>query len=103
LLTFRRVIHREDYHRVLLQEAERLETKIRLGANVTGINLEKGEITIGGQETLKGDVVVGADGRWRLFYHCCECRIESNIFCARLMVHNKRIPSGKPLSACRNG
>lgn len=57
-----RVIHRQDYHAVLLQEAQRLGVDIRLNANVTDLDFKAAEVILADGEKLKGDVVVGADG-----------------------------------------
>ncbi|KAJ9602803.1 hypothetical protein H2200_012583 [Cladophialophora chaetospira] len=59
------VVHRADYHRVLLDEVVRLGGQIRLNAKVVDIKssgephalLETGEI-------VRADVIVGADGLW---------------------------------------
>jgi len=60
-----RVIHRADYHEVLLNEAQRLGAVIKLGATVTDIDFEKVTVTLGKDEIatkIKADVVIGADG-----------------------------------------
>ena len=56
------VIHRADYHEVMLNEAKRLGVQIRLGCNVESLDFERTEIVVEGGERLKADVIVGADG-----------------------------------------
>ena len=67
LLIKDRVIHREDYHSILLSEARRLGAQIRLDANVTDISLEETKVMLSGGEIIGGDVIVGADGMIELF------------------------------------
>lgn len=57
-----RIIHREDFHRVLLDEATRLGAEIRLGAEVTDVVFEQPEVVLAGGERVAGDVIIGADG-----------------------------------------
>ncbi|KAL4927995.1 uncharacterized protein BDV17DRAFT_282237 [Aspergillus undulatus] len=56
------IIHRQDFHQILLDEATRLGAEIRLGAEVTDIILEGPEVILAGGERVAGDVVIGADG-----------------------------------------
>ncbi|KAH0830981.1 3-hydroxybenzoate 6-hydroxylase 1 [Fonsecaea pedrosoi] len=58
------VIHRQDYHAILLEEAKKLGTEIRLDANVTGLDFDRTEATLATGEVIKGDVIIGADGLW---------------------------------------
>jgi flavin-dependent dehydrogenase len=57
-----RVIHREDYHTILVQEALRLGTTLQLDAHVEKINAEGTEITMMDGSTMQADVIIGADG-----------------------------------------
>ncbi|KAL5000603.1 hypothetical protein BDV10DRAFT_183373 [Aspergillus recurvatus] len=56
------IIHRQDFHQVLFDEAVRLGVEIRLGAEVTDIIFETPEVGLAGGERVAGDVVIGADG-----------------------------------------
>lgn len=64
LLTIARVIHRQDYHAILLHEAERLGAEIKLNADVANLDFEKTEAILADGTVFKGDVIVGADGMW---------------------------------------
>jgi NADPH-dependent 2,4-dienoyl-CoA reductase/sulfur reductase-like enzyme len=57
-----RVIHRHDYHAVLLKEARKLNAEIRLGVSVENIDFAQTLVQLGNGTVLKGDVIVGADG-----------------------------------------
>ncbi|CAK1367378.1 unnamed protein product [Cercospora beticola] len=57
-----RVIHREDYHAILLNEATRLGAKLQLDAQVEKVNASGTELTMKDGSTLRADVVIGADG-----------------------------------------
>ncbi|KAJ5643811.1 uncharacterized protein N7484_006318, partial [Penicillium longicatenatum] len=56
------IIHRADYHQVLLQEAIRLGVKFQWGAAVEHILIDGPEVILAGGERVSGDVVIGADG-----------------------------------------
>ncbi|KAL4949234.1 hypothetical protein BDW69DRAFT_198262 [Aspergillus filifer] len=56
------IIHREDFHRVLRDEAMLLGAEIRLGAEVTDIIYDGPEVIIATGERVAGDVIIGADG-----------------------------------------
>ncbi|KAL4871495.1 hypothetical protein BDV12DRAFT_183626 [Aspergillus spectabilis] len=56
------IIHREDFYRVLLDEATGLGAEIRLNAEVTDIIFETPEVILSGGERVAGDVIIGADG-----------------------------------------
>lgn len=58
------VIHRADYHEVLLDEATRLGAEITLNAKVTKVELDAGVVTLENGRIVTADVVVGADGLW---------------------------------------
>ncbi|KIW96508.1 uncharacterized protein Z519_03577 [Cladophialophora bantiana CBS 173.52] len=58
------VIHRQDYHAILLDEATRLGAEIRLDANVTAIAFDRTEVILSSGEAIVGDVIIGADGLW---------------------------------------
>jgi 2-polyprenyl-6-methoxyphenol hydroxylase-like FAD-dependent oxidoreductase len=57
-----RVIHRHDYHAILLKEARKLNAEIRLGVSVENIDFAQTLVQLGNGKVLKGDVIVGADG-----------------------------------------
>jgi 2-polyprenyl-6-methoxyphenol hydroxylase-like FAD-dependent oxidoreductase len=57
-----RVIHRHDYHAVLLREARRLNAEILLGVSVESIDFAQTLVQLGNGKVLRGDVIVGADG-----------------------------------------
>ncbi|KAL2814685.1 hypothetical protein BDW59DRAFT_176386 [Aspergillus cavernicola] len=56
------IIHREDFYRVLLDEATRLGAQIRLNSEVTDVIFEGPEVLLSGGERVAGDVIIGADG-----------------------------------------
>ncbi|KAK8100004.1 hypothetical protein PG999_010378 [Apiospora kogelbergensis] len=58
------VIHRADYQRILVQEAEDLGVIIRLGSNVQAIDFDLPSLSLASGEVVTGDVIVGADGLW---------------------------------------
>lgn len=55
-------IHRADYHKILVNEAERLGVKMQLGSVVTGIDFDKGLIRIRDKPDFEADLIIGADG-----------------------------------------
>ncbi|KAK7718935.1 hypothetical protein SLS63_010348 [Diaporthe eres] len=57
-----RVIHRADYHQVLLDAATTSGVEIRLGAPVKKINFEKTSVEVDGGQIMSANVIVGADG-----------------------------------------
>jgi salicylate hydroxylase len=59
------VIHRADYHRVLLQEAERLGTRVVLNTKVVGLDVQNGIVTSEDHREVTADVIVGGDGTCR--------------------------------------
>jgi salicylate hydroxylase len=59
------VIHRADYHRVLLQEAERLGTRVVLNTKVVGLDAYSGTVTSEDHREVTADVIVGGDGTCR--------------------------------------
>ena len=58
------MIHRADYHTVLLNEALRLGAGLRKDAEVVDINIssENPYVVIRNGEKIYADVIVGADG-----------------------------------------
>lgn len=60
------VIHRAEYHEMLLHEALRLGAEVRTNAEVVGVENESSGsvVTLACGETLRGDVTVAADGLW---------------------------------------
>lgn len=59
------VIHRADYHGVLLDETLRLGGELRLDAEVVEIDYEaeRPQVVLHTGEVISGDVIVGADGK----------------------------------------
>ncbi|KAI4160900.1 MAG: hypothetical protein LQ342_005326 [Letrouitia transgressa] len=55
-------IHRADYHKILVDEAERLGVKIFLGSMVSGIDFERPAVRLAGKPDFDVDVILGADG-----------------------------------------
>lgn len=55
-------IHRADYHRILVQEAQRLGIKIMLDCRVIAVDFTAPAIIILDQPTFYADLVIGADG-----------------------------------------
>ena len=55
-------IHRADYHKILVKEAERLGTKIILNATVVGINFDKPSVQLDAKPDFHADLIIGADG-----------------------------------------
>ncbi|KAF2091132.1 FAD/NAD(P)-binding domain-containing protein [Saccharata proteae CBS 121410] len=58
------VIHRADYHEILVNEAKALGVDVRLGVEVEKIDFESTTLHVKGEDDIKGDVMVGADGLW---------------------------------------
>ncbi|KAK8127972.1 FAD/NAD(P)-binding domain-containing protein [Apiospora sp. TS-2023a] len=58
------VIHRADYQRILVQEAQELGVTIRLGSHVQAVDFDLGSLTLASGEVITGDIIVGADGLW---------------------------------------
>jgi salicylate hydroxylase len=59
------VIHRADYHGVLLDEATRLGAKVKLNAEVVDITAAESPcVTLHSGEVVSADVIVGADGMY---------------------------------------
>lgn len=56
------VIHRHDYHSILLEEATRLGTEIVLGQHVTKVDVSRDRVITADGTEWAGDVIVGADG-----------------------------------------
>lgn len=55
-------IHRADYHRILVVEAERLGVRLQLGSTVTKIDFEKALIQTKDKPDFHADLILGADG-----------------------------------------
>ncbi|KAL3462764.1 hypothetical protein BJX64DRAFT_136506 [Aspergillus heterothallicus] len=56
------IIHRSDFHRVLLDEATAFGAEIRLNAEVVDIDFDGPEVVLAGGERIAGSVIIGADG-----------------------------------------
>ena len=69
------VIHRADYHEVMLETAKDLGVEVRLGCNVEHLDFISPQVTLSSGETLKADVIVGADGEFEtiLPYYSSSC------------------------------
>ena len=75
-LTLFSVIHRADYHDVLLTEARRLGAELILDAEVVNIGFATATVYLKNGTAMKGDIVVGADGEYSfsyLTYSCLRC------------------------------
>ena len=70
------LIHRGDYQKVLVEEAERLGVQIRLGCTVTQIDCSSTPIlvSISGGADVRADFVLGADG----LHSRCRAMIQEN-------------------------
>ncbi|CAF9926534.1 MAG: hypothetical protein ALECFALPRED_003465 [Alectoria fallacina] len=55
-------IHRADYHRILVAEAERLGVKLQLGSTVTKIDFDTASVQIRDKPDFHADLILGADG-----------------------------------------
>lgn len=55
-------IHRADYHKILVAEAERLGVMLELGSEVLSIDFEKACVHMKDRSDFYGDLIVGADG-----------------------------------------
>jgi salicylate hydroxylase len=55
-------IHRADYHKILVEEAERLGVKIQLNSVVTMVDMAKPSIHVKNRPEFKADIVLGGDG-----------------------------------------
>lgn len=55
-------IHRADYHKILVDEANRLGVTILLRSNVANVDFEKPSIQLADKTEFHADVVLGADG-----------------------------------------
>lgn len=56
------MIHRADYHAILLETAISLGAEIRLNATVGEVLFENTQVILDGGENVTGDVIIGADG-----------------------------------------
>lgn len=66
-LTLCRIIHRVDYHRILLDEAIRLGVVLQLGAEVEDVYTEQPAVLLADGKCISADVVIGADGTLYIF------------------------------------
>ena len=55
-------IHRADFHRILVAEAERLGVKLQLGSTVTKIDFDTASMQIRDKPDFNADLIIGADG-----------------------------------------
>jgi flavin-dependent dehydrogenase len=56
------VIHRADYHEVLMNKTKELGVEVVLGAKVERTEFETGKAYLENGIVLKSDVIIGADG-----------------------------------------
>ena len=59
------VIHRADYHEVLLNEAVRRGVNLRLDSKVSAVDLKEPSVTLSDGDKISADVIIGADGGLR--------------------------------------
>ncbi|THC94166.1 hypothetical protein EYZ11_006374 [Aspergillus tanneri] len=64
------IIHRADYHEILLARAKALGAKIRLSATVKDVVYESPQVILAGGERIAGDVIIGADGLGSTIRNC---------------------------------
>ncbi|KAJ5807396.1 hypothetical protein N7447_010852 [Penicillium robsamsonii] len=57
------IIHRVDYHRILLDEAIRLGAVFQLGAEVEDVYTDQPAVLLADGRCISADVVIGADGQ----------------------------------------
>ena len=55
-------IHRADYHKILVEEAQRLGVGMRLGCTVTKVDFEKPSLHLKDKPEFHADLILGADG-----------------------------------------
>lgn len=58
-----RVVHRQDYHSVLLDAAIASGVVIKLGAFVCDLDLNTNMVELESGKKIHGDVIIGADGK----------------------------------------
>lgn len=71
-LIYESVLHRADYVKILLEEAIAAGAQIILGANVVDIDFDVPHVVVHDNETIKADVIVGADGKVTLLSYLNE-------------------------------
>lgn len=59
----RRVIHRADYHQVLLNVAVAAGASLKLNTTVDDIDFDKTRVLLSDGTAVAGDVIIGADGK----------------------------------------
>lgn len=57
-----RVIHRADYHQVLLDAAVAAGASLKLNTTVEDIDFDKTRVILSDGMVVAGDVIIGADG-----------------------------------------
>lgn len=67
------LIHRGDLHKILLDRARDLGIEIRTNAFVSTVKEEVPMIILGDGSTYTADLIIGADGEWRLRLQTCQC------------------------------
>jgi 2-polyprenyl-6-methoxyphenol hydroxylase-like FAD-dependent oxidoreductase len=86
------VIHRQDCHDILLEEAKRLGATIVLDACVQDICLASNKAILADGTEKEADVIVGADGKHHSVHNLFPTPLLI-IFLYRTMVHYSRYPS----------
>ncbi|KAA8646339.1 hypothetical protein EYZ11_009901 [Aspergillus tanneri] len=56
------VMHRADYHNVLLKEAKRLGAVVQLNSEVVAVDIANSSVLLASQERVYADIIIGADG-----------------------------------------
>lgn len=100
LLNEYRVIHRSDYHQVLVDAATAAGAEIRLGAEVEDLDFNSASIWLSDGTIIHGDVIIGADGR--LHTRLMTVKICSPVTSVRSVVSFARQTPRSPVTAGRD-
>ena len=84
-MTLCSVIHRADYLRVLVDEANQLGVEIRLDCQVARVDCSAPYAELENRERIHADVIVGADGK--IIYAALPKTIA---YCSRLEIGSQR-------------
>ncbi|KFY46025.1 hypothetical protein V494_00648 [Pseudogymnoascus sp. VKM F-4513 (FW-928)] len=57
-------LHRADLQKAMVERAVELGASLQLGSRVTNVDLELATLTLGNGNTIRGDIVLAADGLW---------------------------------------
>lgn len=55
-------VHRADFHKAMVQVAEKSGVEIILGAHVSEVNFETNSVLLGDGRSISADLIIGADG-----------------------------------------